>query len=149
MSDYIACKHRAHPYKWNRSEAELNSAIQNYLEMTDVKLTGMGDWEKINLQQYLNCFHMTDLGADQVRLVGFPSKKSTIYPWAPREEFVNRRSALDRPSNENAEKNWLDAQNRQKFTPGVSSIRVLHAERLWWDINSPDYGDGDILKLKK
>lgn len=149
LYDYIACKHRANPYKWNRTSAELSSAIQNYIGKPDVALTGTGDWEKINLQQYLNCFHQTELAADLVRCTGFPAENSTIYPWAPRVEFINRRSSIGRPSNETAEKNWLEAQNRQRFTPGVSTTRVLHDERMWWDMNSPDYGSGDILKLKK
>lgn len=149
MYDYIACKHRANPYKWNRTSAELDNAIQAYMSKDDVKLSGTGDWEKICLQQYFNCFHLTDLCADLVRMTGIPAKVSSLYPWAPREEFVNRRSALDRPSNETAEKNWLEAQNRQNFTPGVSTARILNRERLWWDLNSPDYGEGDILKTKK
>lgn len=149
LYDYIAVKHRANPYNWERSEAELAAAIQAYLTKSDVRLTGTGDWEKINLQQYLNCFHMVDLAADQVRITGIPAENSTIYPWAPRTEFVNRRSNIGRPSNENAERNWLISQNRQKFTPGVPTIRILHDERMWWDINSPDYGMGDILKTKK
>lgn len=146
MYDYIAINHKTNPYNWKRTEAELNGAISDYLSSQDVKLTGTGDWEKICLQQYLNCFHLEELGADHVMRTGFPAQNSTIISWAERPDKVARRSAIDRPNAEEDEANWLEAMQRQNFTPGVDDNITLNKERIWYDLQAPDFGKGDINK---
>ncbi len=146
MYDYIAVNHKTNPYNWKRSDAELNDAIANYLSAADVALTGAGDWEKICLQQYLNCYHLEELAADHVLRTGFPSENSTILKWGERSDYVTRRSAISRPSAEEDEANWLEAVSRQGFTPGVTSTIVLHSQRIWYDQKAPDFGKGNINK---
>lgn len=146
MYDHIAINHKTNPYNWKRSDTELSAAISSYLVGEDVRLTGTGDWEKICLQQYLNCFHLEELGADLVLRTGFPSENSTIIKWAERANKVARRSAIGRPTAEEDEANWLEAMKRQNFTPGVGDNITLSKERIWYDISAPDFGKGDINK---
>ncbi len=146
MYDYIAINHKSNPYNWQRQPQELTDAINNYLTSEDIALTGTGDWEKICLQQYLNCFHLEELGADHVQRTGIPAQNSTIIRWAPRPDKMARRTALGRPTSEEDEANWLEAMNRQNFSPGVSDIITLNKERMWYDIGTPEFGSGDINK---
>ncbi len=145
MYDYIAVNHKTNPYNWKRTTTELSEAIDNYLAHPDVQLSGTRDWEKICIQQYLNCYHLEELGVDHVMRTGIPSAISSIYRWGERPEYVTRRSALGRPQAEKDEQNWNEAMKRQGFSPGVSDVMTLHNERIWFDL-APDYGKGDINK---
>ncbi len=146
MYDHIAINHKTNPYNWEREPQVLTDAINNYLASVDVALTGTGDWEKICLQQYLNCFHLEELGADHVLRTGIPSESSTIIRWAIRPDKMARRTALGRPTAEEDEANWLVAMNRQGFSPGVSDVITLNKERIWYDVGVPEFGNGDINK---
>ncbi len=146
MYDYIAINHKTNPYNWQRSDAELNDAITNYLAGANVQLTGTGDWEKICIQQYLNCFHLEEFAGDLVMRTGIPAANSTIIRWGDRPDGMGRRTAIGRPTAEEDEANWLEAQKRQNFSAGVSDIITLGNERIWYDIGAPAYGQGDTNK---
>lgn len=111
----------------------------------DLTIDGL---EKVYLQQYINFMNTPgDLWAT-VRRSGVPKRNSDYLSWQPvlssgvdmvmPRRFVVQAATVDDLNYDNA-KAGIDAQG---FTTGVSDPQKLNTERLWFDKNSPDYGEG-------
>jgi hypothetical protein len=109
---------------------------------------GSNNLEKIYIQQYLAYFRLpTDLWTN-VRRTGFPSFQSTILQ---REHMKSSTSELIFPRRfprmPAATNDWnIDFYNagmaEQGFTLDKLPVSILNTERLWFDKNAPDYGQG-------
>ncbi len=124
--------------------------IETMMENSDYQLTGDAalDLEKVYVQQLL---HFTLYPNEQfvtVRRSGVPKTNSTLIAW---ENFPNvpnnaipRRFEVSDPSKTDLMYQILvDAYQSQGFTPGSSQDgTLLNAERVWQDINAPQFGEG-------
>ena len=54
-----------------------------------------------------------------------------------------RRFPWQTPSIETNLVNWQKALNDQGFTASLFDGPTLNSERVWWDKNCPDYGNGE------
>ncbi len=104
--------------------------------------------EKIYIQQYIN-FSLTPRDIwTLVRRSGIPKKGSQYLPW---EEFTSsgselpipRRFSVGTPTEDNLNyQNQMDAVQEQGFSTGTLDPDVLNTERLWFDQENPQYGEG-------
>ncbi|GAA5222021.1 SusD/RagB family nutrient-binding outer membrane lipoprotein [Membranihabitans marinus] len=104
--------------------------------------------EKIYIQQYINFMNTpNDLWAT-VRRSGVPMKGSSYLEW---EEFTSsgtempipRRFTVSTPTADNLNyANQLKSVQDQGFTTGDPNPNILSQERLWFDQDSPEYGEG-------
>ena len=123
--------------------------IDAYLAKDDVKYVD-GDpknKEKIILQQIIHLFDNPYEGIAVARRTGFPKKGSTIWAWEPylssgTELKLPRRFPWNRPYIETNQPNFEAALNAQGFTVNAFEGTVLNSQRVWWDKNAPDYGNG-------
>lgn len=104
--------------------------------------------EKVYLQQYINFMNTPGDLWTTVRRSGVPMKNSTILPWEPfigsgAEMVMPRRfvvqAATEDDLNYANKKAGIEAQN---FTTGTNDPDVLNTERLWFDKQNPNYGEG-------
>lgn len=107
-----------------------------------------GNLEKIILQQLINLFDNPYEGVAVSRRTGYPKRTSTLWSWQPytvngTELSLARRFPWTTPSDATNKANWQSALSAQGFTPDVTSFDVLNTQRVWWDENCPDYGDGE------
>jgi hypothetical protein len=107
-----------------------------------------GNVEKIILQQLINLFDNPYEGVAVSRRTGYPKRTSTIWAWQPYtassvEIPMPRRFPWSTPTDATNEPNWRSALTAQSFTADVTSFEVLNTKRVWWDKNSPNYGDGE------
>ncbi len=104
--------------------------------------------EKVYIQQYINyALAPSDLWT-LVRRSGIPKKNSAYFAW---EDFISSGSELTIPrrfeigtpleSNINFA-NKSKAYAEQNFTTGSNDPRILNTERLWFDKENPNYGEG-------
>ncbi|WP_026473596.1 SusD/RagB family nutrient-binding outer membrane lipoprotein [Alkaliflexus imshenetskii] len=104
--------------------------------------------EKVYLQQYINFMNTPgDLWAT-VRRSGVPKKNSNYLSWqtvtAGGAEMVMPRRFVVQAATEDD----LNYANRkagieaQGFTTGTNNPGTLNTERLWFDKNNPNYGEG-------
>lgn len=117
-----------------RPEVDLNSAVGSALE-------------KIYFQQFVNYFRNPTEQWILVLRSGFPSRTGEILQWdAPlagtAELPLPRRFPVNEPSNPINIDNWRAAIEEQGFTPGTSMGADLNVERVWFDRENPNYGDG-------
>lgn len=103
--------------------------------------------EKIILQELVNFFDNPYQGVSVARRTGFPKKGSSIWAWEPytvsgAELKLPRRFPVTTPTIDNNKANWQASVSAQGFTPDNNMGDVLNAERVWWDKNAPDYGQG-------
>lgn len=127
--------------------AATEAQINDYLAQVDVALNGNNDLEKIYFQQYINFFRYPNEQFALVRRSGFPSRDGQIMPWEPVlsnnvELVLPRRFGVNEPSNPINIDNWRAAMEEQGFTPGTVEGSVLNQERVWWDTNNPNFGNG-------
>lgn len=104
--------------------------------------------EKVYIQQYVN-FAMTPHDTwTNVRRSGVPMTGSSILAWetlevAGAELTLPRRWEVGTPTEDNInfvnEKASLDAQG---FTTSTADPVLLNTERIWFDIQNPNYGEG-------
>lgn len=104
--------------------------------------------EKIILQQIVNLYDNPYEGIAVTRRTGYPKKTSTIWGWQPyvatgNELKLPRRFPWGTPTDETNRTNWTTALTEQGFTKDDNKGEVLNAERVWWDKNSPNYGEGN------
>lgn len=104
--------------------------------------------EKIILQQLINLYDNPYEGVAVTRRTGYPKKTSTIWAWQPYVSTGNvlklpRRFPWVTPTDETNRANWTTALTEQGFTKDDNKGEVLNAERVWWDKNSPNYGEGN------
>lgn len=125
--------------------------IEEMMSNPDYQLTGdiASDLEKVYIQQLL---HFTLFPDDQfvtVRRSGCPKENSSLIKWvdfAPKvpKTAVPRRFEVAAPSPTDLMYQILiDAYKSQGFTPGSNQDgTLLNSERVWQDINAPQYGEG-------
>jgi hypothetical protein len=127
--------------------AATEAQVDAYVSQADVALNGSNDLEKIYFQQYINFFRYPDQQFALVRRTGFPSKDGQIMPWEPvlsnnLNLALPRRFGVNEPSNPINIINWRAAIDQQGFTVGTIEGDDLNRERVWWDLSSPNFGDG-------
>jgi hypothetical protein len=138
---------RVHQVPDAESFAATASQIDSYLILEDVALNGNNDLEKIYFQQYINFFRYPTEMFALVRRTGFPSRTGDIMPWEPVmsnsvEMVLPRRFGVSEPDNPINLENWKSAMEEQGWTTGNIEGPVLNAERVWWDKESPNFGNG-------
>ncbi len=104
--------------------------------------------EKIILQQLVNLFDNPCEMVAVTRRTGYPKKGSTIWAWEPylaagSELKLPRRFPWGTPTIDNNKANWQTATTEQGYTPDDNFGAVLNSQRVWWDRNTPDYGNGN------
>ncbi|WP_236980800.1 SusD/RagB family nutrient-binding outer membrane lipoprotein [Membranihabitans maritimus] len=124
-------------------DGEIESLLQN--PAYDLSTDGL---EKIYIQQYINFMNTpSDLWAT-VRRSGVPKKGSDYLAW---EEFTSsgnsmpipRRFTVGTPTPDDINyDNQLKSVQEQGFTTGDPNPTILNAERLWFDLEDPEYGAG-------
>lgn len=120
-----------------------DAEIAAYQQHLNVKLNGVNDLERIYIQQYLNFYRLGNEAFTFVRRTGYPRNNSTYYKRNTWVEPIPRRFWVEEPPVGTNDANWLKAQQEQGFTPGDRSIPALSTQRLWFDKNSPDFGQGN------
>ncbi|TKG97364.1 SusD/RagB family nutrient-binding outer membrane lipoprotein [Puteibacter caeruleilacunae] len=118
--------------------------ITNLLTGDAYTLDGTDDLEKVYIQQYVNDL-MTPINLwTTVRRSGIPKVGSSYFAW---EDFgvsdIPRRVPVGTPEpNDLMYDILVDYINKIGFTTSDNTAAVLANERLWFDINNPDYGAG-------
>lgn len=143
---------KTYGYDENEEVIDLQSGeIAAMAANTDYQLTGdvALDLEKVYLQQMI---HFTLYPSDQfvtARRSGCPKNGSTLINrenHAPNvaNNAVPRRFEVGVPSpTDLMYQNTMDAYESQGFTPGTAQAgTLLNAERVWQDINAPQFGEG-------
>ena len=125
------------------SATTADAEIAAYLAQDKVKFNGVNNLERIYIQQYLNFMRLPTEAFTFVRRTGYPKNNSAYYPRdAYSATTIPRRYWIDEPALGTNNANWLKAQQEQGFTPGDRSIQALNSQRLWFDKNSPAFGEG-------
>lgn len=138
----------------NYATRAISSAqIDNLLAQPSVQYVNgdPGNVEKIILQEMVNFFDNPYEGVAVARRTGYPSRNSTIWAWEPYwvssvEMKLPRRFPWSTPTDATNKVNWQDALTQQGFTADDITFGVLNSQRVWWDKNCPDYGNGGITK---
>ncbi|WP_346319644.1 SusD/RagB family nutrient-binding outer membrane lipoprotein [Chitinophaga sp. YIM B06452] len=120
-----------------------DAQIAAYLAHPNVKFNGVNNLERIYIQQYLNFYRLATEAFTFVRRTGYPKNNSTYYPRNAWTEPIPRRYPLDEPPLGTNNVNWQSAQQAQGFTPGDRGVPALSTQRLWFDKNSPAFGQGN------
>ena len=118
-----------------------SAVINAYLGNPLISLGNSLDLEKIYAQEHLNLIREPNEAYVFCRRTGYPSLTSTYFPREPFSESIARRFWIDNPGEVNRV-NWADAYLKQGFTQNTRSISLLAAERVWYDINAPKFGEG-------
>ena len=107
--------------------------------------------EKVYIQQYINFMNTPNDIWTTVRRSGIPMKGSAYLPWedatvSGNEIPLPRRMTVGTPTEDDINfANKMAAVLEQGFTSGTPDPAVLSSERLWFDKQNPNYGDGPIL----
>ncbi|WP_229320983.1 SusD/RagB family nutrient-binding outer membrane lipoprotein [Larkinella knui] len=117
--------------------------IAAYIAQPKVKLDGTNNLERIYIQQYLNFMRLPTEAFTFVRRTGYPKNNSTYYPRDPFNELIPRRFWIDEPPLGTNNDNWKKAQTEQGFTLNDHTPQALSTQRLWFDKNSPAFGQGN------
>lgn len=117
--------------------------IAAYLAHPNVKFNGVNNLERIYIQQYLNFYRLANEAFTFVRRTGYPKNNSAYYPRNAWNEPIPRRYPLDEPPLGTNNANWQSAQQAQGFSPGDRGVPALSTQRLWFDKNSPAFGQGN------
>ncbi|MDR3268402.1 MAG: SusD/RagB family nutrient-binding outer membrane lipoprotein [Tannerella sp.] len=123
------------------SDDELNQTIAAYQDSPKVKFDGANNLEKILIQQYLNFFRSGNEAYAFARRTGYPKQTSTLLRGEVLTESIPRRLWTREPMELNRG-HWEEANREQGFTLRDYTMTTLSVERLWWDKNSPAYGQG-------
>lgn len=119
----------------------IDALIDTYLTDPKVILDGNKNLEKIYIQELLNFYRQGNEAFTLVRRTGYPNFTSTLLARQVLTEIIPRRFWLLDPGEVNKE-NWNAAMVEQGFTPNSQTLPVLNSERIWFDKNSPDFGEG-------
>lgn len=143
---------KTYEYDVNEKSIELKAGeVDAMVANVDYQLTGdvASDLEKVYIQQLI---HFTMYPSDQfvtARRSGCPKSGSSLIAWenfSPTVEnnAIPRRFEVSVPSpTDLMYQNIIDAYKAQGFTPGSSQAgTLLNSERVWQDINAPQYGSG-------
>lgn len=116
--------------------------VQAYLNHPNVKFNGVNNLERIYIQQYLNFYRLATEAFTFCRRTGYPKNNSAYYPRNAWNEPIPRRYPQEEPELGTNNENWLKAQQEQGFTINDRTATTLAAQRLWFDKNSPAFGQG-------
>lgn len=119
--------------------------IDAYLADPTVTFDGTNDLEKVYIQQYINFYRLPDEGWRFSMRTGFPKVGSSLLarlPAATPDWKYPRRIPTPEPGDLN-KANWEEANSRQGFSGLDENPVKLNAERMWWDKNNPEIGDGN------
>jgi hypothetical protein len=143
---------KTYEYDVNEKSIELKAGeVDAMVANVDYQLTGdvASDLEKVYIQQLI---HFTMYPSDQfvtARRSGCPKSGSSLIAWENFSPIVEnnaipRRFEVSVPSpTDLMYQNIIDAYKAQGFTPGSSQAgTLLNSERVWQDINAPQYGSG-------
>ncbi|HRO45391.1 SusD/RagB family nutrient-binding outer membrane lipoprotein [Agriterribacter sp.] len=118
-----------------------DAEIAAYLNGPEVAFNGTNDLERIYIQQYLNFYRNASEAFVLVRRTGYPRNGSAYYAREPFNEQIPRRWWLTDPGEVNRN-NWNAAMSEQGFTPNAQDVPTLSSQRIWYDKNAPDFGEG-------
>ena len=122
-----------------------NTEIDAYLLTPEVQFDDVNDLEKVYIQQHSNFYRMPDEGWILALRTGYPKFGSSLlargYVDSPDLKFPRRMPTPD-PGDLNRE-NWRSANQEQGLTDLDETPETLNAERLWWDLNNPNIGEGN------
>lgn len=118
------------------------SSVAAYLANPKVVLNGTNNLEKIYIQELLNFYRLGNEAFTLVRRTGYPKFGSTLLAREVMSETLFRRFWLTDPGEVNRA-NFEAAMAEEGFTPNDQSLSVLSSQRIWFDLNSPDYGEGN------
>lgn len=124
-----------------------DNEITDLLALPDYDLATNG-LEKIYIQQYINFAITPHDTYTTVRRSGIPMMGSSILPWEPilaagSPLTIPRRFEMGSPTEDNV--NFANAKKsleEQGFTTGTNDPMILNSERIWFDINNPNFGEG-------
>lgn len=119
-----------------------SAVISNYLDDDDIKFNGANDLERIYIQEYLNLYRNPSEAFVFARRTGYPKKASTYYAREVFNDPIPRRWWTADPGAVNRD-NWNAALSAEGFTPNAQDIPTLSTQRIWYDKNAPDFGEGD------
>ncbi|MCW9707915.1 SusD/RagB family nutrient-binding outer membrane lipoprotein [Fodinibius salsisoli] len=125
--------------------------VQDLLTREAYSLAGSSQQEqleKIYIQQFIHFIaEPTQLYVTSLRS-GIPQTDSQYLERVPFEDgpaalTIPRRFVVEQPTQDNINyQNILDALEAQGFSPGSNNPQTLHDERIWYDQNAPDWGEG-------
>lgn len=118
-----------------------DAEIAAYLSGPEVAFNGTNDLERIYIQQYLNFYRNASEAFVLVRRTGYPKNNSAYYAREPFNEQIPRRWWLTDPGEVNRQ-NWNAAMSEQGFTPNAQDVQTLSSQRIWYDKNAPEFGEG-------
>lgn len=124
--------------------------IDTLLSQADYQLTGSVDeqLEKVYVQQYLHFAYYPNDQFTLMRRSGVPIKGSAYYPYvqwdANNPDYIipRRKQVRSLTQTDAMYENKKAAFEQQGFTPGSNEPSVLATERVWYDKNNPNYGNG-------
>jgi hypothetical protein len=119
-----------------------DTEIAAYLAQPNVILDGTNDLERIYIQQHLNLVREPNEAYVFSRRTGYPKTGSSYYPREVFNEPIPRRWWITDPGEVNRT-NWAAAYSAQGFTQNVQDALSLSKERVWFDKNAPEFGQGD------
>ena len=121
--------------------------ISELLALPDYDLSSDG-LEKVYIQQYINFAITPHDTYTTVRRSGIPMVGSSILPWEPilaagNPLTIPRRFEIGTPTEDNVNfANVKKAIEEQGFTTGTNDPNILNNERIWFDVNNPNFGEG-------
>jgi len=120
----------------------ISALVDTYLTNPKVALNGTNNLEKIYIQELLNFYRQGNEAFTLVRRTGYPKFGSTLLAREVMSETLYRRFWLTDPGEVNRA-NFNAAMSEEGFTPSDQSLASLSSQRIWFDINSPDFGNGN------
>jgi len=141
------------PVYMDETMAELASTklkdgeIADLLALPDYDLSTDG-LEKVYIQQYVNFAITPHDTYTTVRRAGVPMVGSSVLAWEPivaagAPLTIPRRFEIGTPTEDNV--NFANAKKsveEQGFTTGTNDPSILNSQRIWFDVNNPNYGEG-------
>jgi hypothetical protein len=115
--------------------------INAYLQNDFIKLNGANDLERIYIQEHLNFYRNPNEAFVFCRRTGYPKNNSDYYPRDPMNEIIPRRFWTLDPGETNRQ-NWETAMQEQGFTPNAQDLPTLSSQRIWYDKQAPEFGEG-------
>ena len=124
--------------------------IEALLSQADYQLTGSTSeqLERVYVQQYLHFAYYPNDQFTLMRRSGVPIKGSSYYPYvqwdANNPDYIipRRKQVRSLTPTDAMYANKKAAYEAEGFTPGSNEPSVLATERVWYDKNNPNYGQG-------
>ncbi len=122
-----------------------DAEIEAYLQAPEVQFDGTNDLEKVYIQEHINFYRLPGEGWIFSMRTGYPKFGSALLARGhvddPDLKFPRRMPTPD-PGDLNRE-NWRIANQDQGFSELDETPEVLNSQRLWWDLNNPNVGEGN------